>query len=269
MRRVGLRVGAVGLALLGAAWLGSYALGYDVVLDVHPERASAAPAVGLWLGADHLGRDVARRVLLGTQAFVGPGLGAVALALGLGGSSGALAGWWGGWAAAGLRYGMAVLASIPTLPGALLAGAVLAGAGGSVWRLAAVVGLCSAPAVSEAVYGRVQALRRADFVLGLQAHGLHPARVLAWHVLWVSCRGLLARQATRAFAALLTAETTLSYLGGFGVAEPQPSWGNMIAFEWQVSGGNPWAWAGPALALWAAAFSASQVAAGLAEGQDG
>ena len=32
--------------------------------------------------------------------------------------------------------------------------------------------------------------------------------------------------------------------------EPQPSWGNMLAFEFGVPDGNTWAWLAPALAIW-------------------
>lgn len=258
--------GLVGLALLALAWALSWVLGYDVVLDVHPGLASEGPGLSRWLGTDHLGRDVARRLVVGTQAFVGPALAAAALAVGLGGGAGALAGWWGGAVAGLLRYALSVLASLPTLVAALLACAVL---GDSVWVLAGAVGLGCAPGVGEAVYARVHSLRAVDFVAGLQAHGVHPARVLLYHVLWVSCRGLLARQALLAAVATMTVETTLSYIGGFGVPEPQPSWGNMIAFEWQIPGGNPWAWAAPALALWAVVWSASLTADALAEGRDG
>ena len=55
---------------------------------------------------------------------------------------------------------------------------------------------------------------------------------------------------------------------GFGVPEPTPSWGNMIAFEWVVRDGNPWATWAPALAIWAVILGAMMMADGLAEADD-
>ena len=36
---------------------------------------------------------------------------------------------------------------------------------------------------------------------------------------------------------------------GFGVEQPRPSWGNMLAFSFSDTA-NPWAWLAPALCLW-------------------
>mgnify|MGYP000400668700 FL=1 len=57
-------------------------------------------------------------------------------------------------------------------------------------------------------------------------------RLLFLHVLVGAAGGLVARHLLRAFAFTVVLESTLSYLGGFGVQEPWPSWGNMLVFEW-------------------------------------
>jgi ABC-type dipeptide/oligopeptide/nickel transport system permease subunit len=57
----------------------------------------------------------------------------------------------------------------------------------------------------------------------------------------------------------------LSYIGGFGIEEPMPSWGNMLAFEFGVPDGNLFAWLSPAVAIWGVMFSAVLASDALAE----
>ncbi len=242
---------SVGLTLLGAlfvAWAIALVAPYDVVADVDPTRASLGASAAHWLGTDHLGRDVGWRLLLGSRAFVAPGLVTAAIAGGVGTLAGALGGWFGGPVASGVRYVFTVFASVPRFVFVLLAGAIF---GADATVLAVATGIACAPAVGEAVTARLDALRRAEFVLALRAHGIPEARILLFHLLWVNARGLVARQVLQAFGFFLVLETTLSYLGGFGVQEPTPSWGNMLAFEFGIPDGNVLAWLAPAVAIWA------------------
>ncbi len=263
--------GTAVLVLVGLVWMVSLLSSYDVVADVDPARMSAHPSAAHWLGTDHLGRDVAWRLVTACEVFVGPGLFACALALVLGVPAGAWAGWAGGWSAELVRYGFTVVASLPRFVLVLLVCAIY---GASVWILAAAAAIAYSPAVAEAVYGRVTTFRRREFVLAAEAHGVHWTRILGWHLLWVNARTLIARHALQLFAYFLLVETTLSYIGaleagaGFGVPEPTPSWGNMIAFEWGVRDGNLWATWGPALAIWIVILGALLLGDGLAE-QDG
>lgn len=255
--------GVLGALLL--AWVASWLVPYDVVADVAPGRAGEGPGGAHWLGTDHLGRDVAHRLLLGTQACVGPGLVAALLAGGLGGLAGAGGGWFGGPVEGVVRTLFVVLGALPRLVLVLLACTIF---GGDVGVLAAAVGLACAPEPGGALLARFQALRAAEFVLAAEAHGIPPARVFWYHLLWVNGRAVLLRQMAQAFGFFVVIESTLSYLGGFGVQEPTPSWGNMLAFEFGVIDGNPWAWLAPALCLWLTAWGAAALA-GEAGGERG
>ncbi len=250
------RLGFAVLGLLLVLRLLSALSGYDPVADLTPELRSAGPSASHWLGTDHLGRDVARRLLHGTAAFVEPGLLAALLTVGIGLAAGVLSGARGGVSGAAAAWLMGVVAAIPGLVLVLLGlsiygGSADAAAGSSqIWWIAGFCGVICAPALSGAVTARLQALIRAEFVVAARAHGISPARILFYHLLWVNTRGLVLRHALRAFTQMVVLETTLSYLGGFGVPEPTPSWGNMLAFELGVVEGNPWAWLAPALAIW-------------------
>ena len=261
MRPVALAGSAV-LGLVVLAGLAGMVLPYDVVAAVDPASAGAGPSGAHWMGTDHLGRDVAWRLALAPRAFVGPGLVAVALATALGVAAGALAGFAGGIPAAVIRYLSTVTASIPRFVLVLLVVTIYGNEG---WLLGAAAGVAWAPAVAEAVHQRIEALTRAEFVLAARAHGLGPGRILLFHLLWVNCRRMVGRQAFHLFGYLLVLETTLSYIGGFGVAEPQPSWGNMLAFEFGQRTANPWGLWAPVIAIWVTVLASTLVGEALAE----
>ncbi len=237
--------GLVLLTGIAVAFIVSFVLPYDAVSDVHTEIANAGISAKHWLGTDHLGRDVAHRVLAGTRAFCGPGAASAILAALAGTLLGAAAGWCGGSIAAGIRYGFTVVDSLPRFVLVLLACSIF---GAGALTLAVASAVACAPALGEAVYARLDGLRRAEFVLAARAHGIPDARVLGYHLLWVNARGLVARHAAQVFGFFLVVETSLSYLGGFGVPEPTPSWGNMLAFEFGNPSGNVCAWLAPAVA---------------------
>jgi ABC-type dipeptide/oligopeptide/nickel transport system permease subunit len=265
---LGLPLGAAVLALVALMWLVSLVSGYDVVADVDVGALNAAPGADHWLGTDKLGRDVLWRLITASESFFGPGLLAATTALALGVPGGAAAGWLGGYSAGAIRYLFSVVDALPRFILVLLACAIY---GNSVWLIALVAGLAYAPTLGEAVYTRIQGFRRAEFVLAAEAHGVHPARTLGFHLLWVNCRHLIGRHAVQLFAYFLLLETTLSFLGGlenaasFGVSQPQPSWGNMIAFEWREVGANAWSSWAPGVALWSVILAAGLVGEGLAE----
>ena len=74
-------------------------------------------------------------------------------------------------------------------------------------------------------------------------------RLVLVHLLWAACRRLIARHLLGLFAFFLVLETTLSYLD-FGVPQPWPSWGNMLAFDLDQSEAGLWLLLAPAGAIW-------------------
>ncbi len=260
-------LGSVVLGAVLVMWVISLVSGYDVIADVDVHAISLPPSQEHWLGTDKLGRDVLWRLVTASESFFGPGVLAAAIALVAGVPGGALAGWMGGPSASVVRYVFSVVDAVPRFVLVLLACTIY---GNSVWLIALVAGVAYAPTLGEAVYTRIQAFRKAEFVLAAEAHGVHPLRTLGWHLLWVNSRHLIGRHAIQLFAYFLLLETTLSFLGGlenaasFGVAQPHPSWGNMIAFEWREAG-NLWASWAPGLALWTVILGAGLAGEGLAE----
>jgi len=254
-------IGASVLAIVVAAAVLSPLLGYDVVADVNPSRAHADPSAAHWLGTDHLGRDVLSRLLVASRAFVFPGLLACGIAAGLAIPTGALSGFVGGWIARIIRYGFTVVAGLPRFVLVLLALSIY---GNDPVVLAIAAGCAYAPALGEAVHERVEGLRGADFLAAHRAHGVPEWRLLGWHVLWGACRKLIARHLLTLFSFFLVLETTLSYLG-FGVQQPMPSWGNMLAFDLDYDGAGLVTVLAPAVAIWLVIAAITWARGGLSE----
>ena len=249
-RSVTTRLGEAALVCLVLLWLLSLVSNYDLASDVNVEILNQPPTLLHIFGTDKLGRDVAMRMLYATQAFVGPGMLAACVALLLALPTGAIAGWHGGVVASVLRLLTTSLASIPRFVLLLLVSSIY---GRDLTTLGIAAGIAYSPTLSEALYSRIVTFRDSGFVLAAKAHGLSNMKVLSYHILWSNCRTLIWRHILALFGFFLLIETTLSCIGGFGVQEPSPSWGNMISIgDLQIGTAisNPFATWGPIVAIW-------------------
>lgn len=204
------------------------------------------PSMAHIFGTDGQGRDVAMRLLKGTEAFFLPGLMAAALATVLGALAGAIAGYVEGPVRTGVIGAMQLIDTLPRLVFIILVCTIL---NPSIYLIAFVAAVLFIPSIATVIRRRVEALGSEDYILAHIAHGFRPVRILLYHILWLQCRPLLIRQATYVFGYVLFVEVALSYLGDYGVQEPEPSWGNMVAQTRQLGGASPWPWVFPALAI--------------------
>ena len=218
---------------------------------VTPNAKFLGPSMEHILGTDSLGRDVAMRILKGTEAFFFPGLFAALIAVILGGVGGAFAGYSQGVIRSGVMGLIQLFDTLPRLVFIILVCSVFEP---TIYLIAVVTGVLFAPAIATIIRERVEALASEDYILAHVAHGFRPVRILLYHILWLQCRSVLVRQAAFVFCYVLFIETALSYLGHYGVQEPMPSWGNMIAQgNLSIHDGpntpDPWHWMSPALAI--------------------
>lgn len=257
------RVGLVVLGLLFVVALLSPLGGYPVGADVAPAAAGFGPSWEHWLGTDHLGRDIFWRSVLATRAFVGPATGCVAISAALGVPLGWLAGRDERALALVARALITSVASLPMLVWVLLGCTfVRSDLAPLVW----FAGIGTFPGLAEAVREHVERSRREEFVAAMKVHGLSGSRVVGLHLLLRAGR-TIGRHLVGTFGAFVALEATLSYLGTFGVAEPWPSWGNMIAFD--AGRAQPWAVTAPAFALWGSQLGTAAAARVFSEPADG
>jgi len=199
-------------------------------------QAFCASAPGYLLGTDRLARPLALTLVEATEAFFAPALLCCAIALFLGTLLGAIAGYFrGGFLELIIRFFLTVVASYPRLIIVIVAiGIFTAGLHdpGRATRLrlamiSTILGLAYVPVLALAIYQKVGAFQREQFVEAARAHGLSHARILGYHILWANCAPVIARHFFYLFGYFVLVETSLSWLG-YGVAPPMPSWGNLL-----------------------------------------
>ncbi len=196
------------------------------------------PGASHLLGTDQLGRDLLLRMVVSVEAFFAPGLFAAMVALLVSVPAGSLLGFRPrSTLATGVRFGLTTLAAWPRLVLVVVGVATFTAIASdpAAWEaqrlfvLGGLVGLSFVPDLAGALAERTRALREEQFIEACRAHGIAERDILLRHILWVNCRHLLLRQVCLVFGAFILVETSLSYLGDYGVPPPRPSWGNILA----------------------------------------
>lgn len=195
-------------------------------LAVRPEETLGSPPARrtYWLGTDHLGRDLAARLLHGWRNSLVIALGAALMALAFGCAVGLAAALGGGAWDRWLMRWTDVWRALPKLF-VLLALCALRQPGGLLLAIAlAGVGWTSIARLSRA---EALALRRADFVLSARAAGCAPARIALVH-LAPHLRTTLITLGLLQFGNLILLEAALSFVGA-GLGAATPTLGGLVA----------------------------------------
>jgi len=210
------------------------ALGAELIAPFPPRSLIAQPETGQptaflgpstrhWLGTDGLGRDLWSRVVYGSRRSLLAGLTSVTLALVVGASAGALAGYAGGWTEALVMRATDGLLSFPGLLIALLVWTAL----GPGWPAVMVaVGIMNIPTFCRQVRAQMLVLREAEFVLACRALGATPWHILTRAVLPELVSPLVVL-ATLGLGTAILEVAGLSFLGIAGEID-EPEWGNML-----------------------------------------
>jgi len=217
---------AAGCGLLGAIVLA--ALVGPLVVTADPNAIDLEqrllPPGALGLGTDHLGRDLAARLLHGARTTLLATALLFAALTATGVTVGAVAGYAGGLLDRAL---MAVTDVVLAFPGLLLAVAIAGTLGPGMESLLLALALVGWANQTRLVRGLVLAERAEAYVLAAQALGAPPARVVIRHLLRNVAGPLLALTATD-LGRIITSLASLSFLG-LGAQPPTPEWGAMLS----------------------------------------
>jgi peptide/nickel transport system permease protein len=176
------------------------------------------------LGTDNLGRDYLSRVLYGARISLLIGA-AVMLISGLIGTAiGMAGGYLGGRTDLVVGY---LITTRLALPVVLVALAVVATIGGSLFVVIAVLGLLKWDRFAVVMRSAAQQVRGMEYVAAARAAGASHAQVLLTEVLPNVMPQLIVIATVESASAILL-EAALSFLG-LGVQPPLPSWGLMVA----------------------------------------
>jgi peptide/nickel transport system permease protein len=241
------RVAPIGLAIiLGSmviAMLAPAIVPYDV-RKMAPQDALHPPGGGYLFGTDEFGRDVFSRVLMGSRVSLVVAFLSVLTALALGTTLGLIAGFYGGWWDSVSMRAMDIIFAFPAI---LLAIAIMAVLGTSLFNLVIAIGIVYTPQFARVARAAALTVRGLEFVDAARALGLGNTRII-WRHLIPNVLAPVTVQVSLNLSLAILSESALSFLG-LGTQPPTPSWGNMLSEGRQFLELAPWNAVFPGLAI--------------------
>jgi peptide/nickel transport system permease protein len=211
----------VGLILVALA--GPYLVHADPLKQALTQRLKG-PSSGHLFGTDQLGRDILSRVVSGARISLQVGALVLLVAMTIGVTLGAIAGYAGGIVDEIIMRVTDVFLAFPTLVLAMVISAVL---GKGIYNAMLAVGLVWWPWYARLVRAQVLAVKEADFIQAARSLGASPIRII-WKHLLPSTIATITVQASLDVGYAILATAGLSFIG-LGAQPPTAEWGAMVA----------------------------------------
>jgi len=198
---------------------------------IAPIKRNREPTAEFWFGTDMLGRDLFSRVVYGARVSLLVGFAVAVCATFLGLLTGLAAG-------AYRKLDMVIMRlmdGLMSVPPILLAIALMAAVGGSVFNVILAISIAEFPRMSRLVRGLVLSIREQAYIDGAIASGSSMPKIIVKHIL-PNTLGPVMVQATYICSAAMITEAALSFIGA-GTPPSIPSWGGIMnegRMLWQI-----------------------------------
>ncbi|MCF6262111.1 MAG: ABC transporter permease [Xanthomonadales bacterium] len=245
------------IALL-TPWIAPY--GYE---QQNLDLGASPPSAQHWLGTDIFGRDLLTLIMYGGRISLAVGFVATAVALIIGVSYGAIAGYVGGRTDAFMMRMVDILYALPFMIFIILLMVVF---GRNLLLLFLAIGMVEWLTMARIMRSQVQALRQQEFVEAAVSLGLGPVAIIRKHLV-PNALGPIIVYTTLTIPGVMLLEAFLSFLG-LGIQPPQTSWGLLISYGAETMEEFPWLLIFPGLALALTLFSLNFLGDGLRDALD-
>ena len=246
------------VVVLLTPWIAPY--GYEAQnLDL----GATPPSAEHWLGTDIFGRDVLTQIMYGGRISLAVGFIATAVALLIGVTWGAIAGYVGGKVDAVMMRLVDILYALPFMIFIVLLMVVF---GRNILLLFLAIGAVEWLTMARIMRSQVQSLRQQEFVEAAVSVGLSPAAIIRKHVV-PNALGPIIVYTTLTIPSVMLLEAFLSFLG-LGIQPPATSWGLLISYGAETMEEYPWLLIFPGCALTLTLFSLNFLGDGLRDALD-
>ena len=239
-------------------WIAPY--GYE---DQNLRLGAISPSPEHWLGTDTFGRDMLTRILYGGRVSLLVGFIATSVALVIGVTYGAIAGYAGGKTDAFMMRLVDILYALPFMIFIILLMVVF---GRNLLLLFLAIGAVEWLVMARIVRGQVQNLRQQEYVEAAISLGLSPAAIIIRHLI-PNALGPVIVYTTLTIPNVMLLEAFLSFLG-LGIQPPESSWGLLISYGVETMEEYPWLLVFPGLALTMTLFALNFLGDGLRDALD-
>jgi len=217
-------IGLVVMALLVFTAIFANVIAPNSPVEQNLGNTFASPSFQHLMGTDNFGRDIFSRVVFGARTSLQIGFTAVGVGLLIGLILGSLSGFYGGRLDNVLMRFIDIMISIP---GILLAIAIVAALGPGMVNVMIAVGIGSIPGYTRITRAAVLTIREREFIEAARAIGANDFRIITRHIL-PNCLAPIIVQATLGLSGAILSAAGLSFIG-LGIQPPTPEWGFMLS----------------------------------------
>jgi oligopeptide transport system permease protein len=227
------------------------------------DLGATPPSAAHWLGTDIFGRDMLTQIMYGGSISLAVGFIATAVALLIGITWGAIAGYAGGRVDAVMMRMVDIIYALPFMIFIVLLMVVF---GRNMLLLFLAIGAVEWLTMARIMRSQVQSLRQQEFVEAAISLGLSPATIVRRHLI-PNALGPIIVYTTLTIPSVMLLEAFLSFLG-LGVQPPQTSWGLLISYGAESMEEYPWLLLYPGIAMTLTLFSLNFLGDGLRDALD-
>lgn len=217
-------IGLVIITIMIVASIGiGFVIDYDKIILHNLKEKLQGPSLAHWFGTDAYGRDLLYRIIYGARISLFIGFVSVAGAMFIGGTIGAISGFYGGKIDIVVMRFMDMLMAIPST---LFAICVVSALGTGVTNLLLAIMVSMIPQFAMIVRSSVLTIKDSEFIEAARCGGTSTARIIMRHII-PNAMGPIIVQATLALGGVILTAASMSFIG-LGVQPPEPEWGAIL-----------------------------------------